>query len=139
MVALDPVLGGIAVASFPVVLLLTRWFRDQAERAYRATRDAIALVIVHFTESLSGIRAVQAFRRQSRNQAIFDDLDDRFRAANADSGRVLESLESALRVGQGRDYLALDLNTRFFFGHAGSSVEWFSPPASQPTSGLLVA
>jgi ATP-binding cassette subfamily B protein len=83
MLLLDPVLGGIAVLSFPIVLLLTRWFRGGAERAYRATREAIALVIVHFTESLGGIRAVQAFRRQPRNQAIFDDLNDRYREANA--------------------------------------------------------
>src|SRR6202011_5488795 len=83
MLLLDPVLGGIAVLSFPVVLVLTRWFRAGAERAYRATPGAIALVIVHFTESLGGIRAVQAFRRQPRNQAIFDDLDDRYREANA--------------------------------------------------------
>ena len=60
----------IAVLSFPLVLLLTRWFRGGAERAYRATREAIALVIVHFTESLGGIRAVQTFRREPRNQAI---------------------------------------------------------------------
>jgi ABC-type multidrug transport system fused ATPase/permease subunit len=83
MVILDPVLGTIAVLSFPVVLLLTRWFRGQAEKAYRATRESVAMVIVHFTESLGGIRAVQAFRRQPRNQAIFDDLDDRYREANA--------------------------------------------------------
>lgn len=88
MLILDPVLGTIAVASFPVVLLLTRWFRGQAERAYRATREAIALVIVHFTESLGGIRAVQVFRRQPRNQAIFDDLDDRYREANAWTTRL---------------------------------------------------
>jgi ATP-binding cassette, subfamily B, bacterial len=88
MLLLDPVLGGIAVASFPVVLLLTRWFRGQAERAYRATREAVALVIVHFTESLGGIRAVQAFRRQPRNQDIFDDLDDRYREANAWTTRL---------------------------------------------------
>jgi ATP-binding cassette subfamily B protein len=83
MILLDRVLGLIAVLSFPVVLLLTRWFRREAERAYRATREAIALVIVHFTESLGGIRAVQAFRRERRNQAIFDELDDRYREANA--------------------------------------------------------
>ena len=60
--------------------LLTRWFRDQSERAYRATRDAIALVIVHFVESLGGIQAVHAFRREPRNQEIFEHLDDRYRA-----------------------------------------------------------
>ena len=38
-------------------------------------------MIVHFTESLAGIRAVHAFRREPRNQEIFDDLDDRYRDA----------------------------------------------------------
>ena len=37
-------------------------------------------MIVHFVETLSGIRAVQAFRREPRNEEIFEDLDDRYRA-----------------------------------------------------------
>ena len=45
--------------------------------AYRRTREAVALVIVHFVESLGGIRAVQAFRREPRNQEIFEDVNDR--------------------------------------------------------------
>ena len=61
---------------------LTRWFRNHSERAYRATREAVALVIVHFVESLGGIQAVHAFRREPRNQEIFDHLDDRYRDAN---------------------------------------------------------
>ena len=60
---------------------LTWWFRAKAEPAYRATREAVALVIVHFVESLAGIRAVHAFRREPRNQEIFDELDDRYRQA----------------------------------------------------------
>ena len=48
--------------------------------AYRATREAVALVIVHFVESLGGIQAVHAFRREPRNQEIFEHLDDRYRA-----------------------------------------------------------
>ena len=76
------------LASFPVLWLLTRWFRNQSERAYRATRDAVALVIVHFVESLGGIQAVHAFRREPRNQEIFDHLDDRYRDANVWSQRL---------------------------------------------------
>jgi ATP-binding cassette, subfamily B, bacterial len=76
------------LAALPLLWLLTRWFRDQSERAYRATRDAIALVIVHFVESLGGIQAVHAFRREPRNQEIFEHLDDRYRAANVWSQRL---------------------------------------------------
>ncbi|MDQ1397225.1 MAG: ATP-binding cassette, subfamily bacterial, partial [Acidimicrobiaceae bacterium] len=88
MLFLDVPLALVCLASFPVVLILTGWFRHHSERAYRATREAIALVIVHFVESLGGIRAVQAFRREPRNQAIFDEVNDRYRAANAWSTRL---------------------------------------------------
>jgi ABC-type multidrug transport system fused ATPase/permease subunit len=82
MLLLDLRLAIAVLATFPVLWFLTRWFRNHSERAYRATRDAIALVIVHFVESLGGIQAVHAFRREPRNQEIFDHLDDRYREAN---------------------------------------------------------
>ena len=79
---LDWRLALLTLTAFPVLLVITRWFRGHAERAYRATRDAVALVIVHFVESLGGIHAVHAFRREERNQEIFEHLDDRYRGAN---------------------------------------------------------
>ena len=45
-------------------------------------------MIVHFVESLGGIQAVHAFRREPRNQEIFDHLDDRYRDANMWSQRL---------------------------------------------------
>jgi ATP-binding cassette, subfamily B, bacterial len=88
LLALDWRLGAITLLSFPLVLLLTHWFRSNSSRAYRAVRQAIALVIVHFTESLSGVRAVQAYSREGRNQQIFEDLNGRYGAANAWSVRL---------------------------------------------------
>jgi ABC-type multidrug transport system fused ATPase/permease subunit len=85
---LDVEIAITVVVVFPVLWLLTRWFRHQSERAYRATRDAIALVIVHFVESLGGIQAVHAFRREPRNQEIFEHLNDRYRRANLWSQRL---------------------------------------------------
>src|SRR6266576_67366 len=76
------------VLALPILWLMTRWFRNQSERAYRETRDAVALVIVHFVESLGGIQAVHAFRREPRNQEIFEYLDDRYRSANMWSQRL---------------------------------------------------
>ncbi|HET6794139.1 MAG TPA: ABC transporter ATP-binding protein [Acidimicrobiales bacterium] len=83
MVWLDPVLAGVVFLASPAVVLLTRWFRRNSSRAYRATREAIALVIVQFVESLGGIRAVQSFRREDRNQEIFEELNESYRSANA--------------------------------------------------------
>ena len=84
------------LAALPVLWLMTRWFRNQSERAYRATRDAIALVIVHFVESLGGIQAVHAFRREPRNQEIFEHLDDRYRARQ----RVVAAPRRRVRTGR---------------------------------------
>ena len=88
LLVLDLELALVTLCAFPVLIAMTRWFRNRAEEAYRATRDAVALVIVHFVESLGGIQAVHAFRREPRNQEIFEHLDDRYRAANVWSGRL---------------------------------------------------
>jgi ATP-binding cassette, subfamily B, bacterial len=88
LLLLDFQLALVSLAAFPLLFMMTRWFRSHAERAYRATREAVALVIVHFVESLGGIQAVHAFRREPRNQEIFEYLDDRYRGANMWSQRL---------------------------------------------------
>jgi ABC-type multidrug transport system fused ATPase/permease subunit len=88
LVVMNAKLAVPVLAAIPVLFLLTRWFRNQSERAYRATRDAVALVIVHFCESLGGIQAVHSFRREPRNQEIFEHLNDRYRRANMWSQRL---------------------------------------------------
>jgi ABC-type multidrug transport system fused ATPase/permease subunit len=88
LMLMDVQLALVVLGSFPILFGMTRWFRGHAERAYRATREAVALVIVHFVESLGGIQAVHAFRREPRNQEIFEHLDDRYRRANLWSNRL---------------------------------------------------
>jgi len=88
LLRLDLRLGLVTLLSFPLVVALTWWFRNNSARAYRAVRRAIALVIVHYVESLNGIRAVQAFRREPRNQEIFEDVNARYRDANIWSNRL---------------------------------------------------
>ena len=88
LLVLDLRLGLVTLAVFSGVVLLTRWFRHQSARAYRESRTMVALVIVHFTESLGGIRVVQAFRREARNREIMDDVNGRYCEANAWSMRV---------------------------------------------------
>jgi ATP-binding cassette, subfamily B, bacterial len=82
LVLLDGPMGLVTLLSFPLLLWLSRWFRRNSAVAYRRTRETVALVIVHFVESLGGIRAVQAFRREPRNQEIFGELNDDYRLAN---------------------------------------------------------
>ena len=44
---------------------MTRWFYLRSRHAYRGTRGAIAKIIVQFVETMNGMRAVQAFRREA--------------------------------------------------------------------------
>jgi len=85
---LDARLGVVTLVAMPLVLGLTAWFRNNSARSYRAVRRAIVLVIVHYVESLGGIRAVHAYRREPRNQEIFEDVNGRYRDANIWSNRL---------------------------------------------------
>ncbi|MDQ6719804.1 MAG: ABC transporter ATP-binding protein/permease [Candidatus Dormibacteraeota bacterium] len=85
---LDTRLGVVTLVAMPLVLGLTAWFRNNSARSYRAVRRAIVLVIVHYVESLGGIRAVHAYRREPRNQEIFEDVNGRYRDANIWSNRL---------------------------------------------------
>ncbi|MEV4890436.1 ABC transporter ATP-binding protein [Nonomuraea sp. NPDC055795] len=89
LIVLDVHLGLLALIPLPLLLLFTRWFRRQSAIVYRRTRETVALVIVHFVESMTGIRAVQAFRREHRNQEIFKQLNADYRDANARSMQLL--------------------------------------------------
>jgi len=89
LLVLDVKLGLVALASFPLLILLTRWFRRESAITYRRTRETVAVVIVHFVETMTGIRAVQAFRRQLRNEQIFDSVNDDYRAANERAFRLV--------------------------------------------------
>ena len=88
LLTLDVKLGLLALLSFPALFLLTAWFRRRSAVVYRRTREAVVLVIVHFVESMSGIRAVQAFRREPRNEEIFFGVNDKYREANLESFRI---------------------------------------------------
>ena len=89
MLLLDWRLGLVVLAGFIPLIWLTVWFRRESARAYRRTREAIALVIVHFVETFGGIRAVQAFRRERRNADIFSGLGADYADASARASRLI--------------------------------------------------
>ena len=89
LLTLDVKLALVALVCFPFLLALTNWFRKESAKTYRVTREKVALVIVQFVESMLGIRAVQAFRREPRNQEIFDDVNEQYRAANLKAFRLV--------------------------------------------------
>ena len=95
---LDVKLGLVALCCGPFLAWLTAWFRRNSAESYKVTREKVALVIVHFVESMGGIRAVQAFRREPRNQEIFDDVNDQYRRANLVAFRLVAWFMPGIRL-----------------------------------------
>ena len=89
MLLLDWKLGLVVLVGFIPLTWLTVWFRRESTRAYRRTRETIALVIVHFVETFGGIRAVQAFRREKRNSEIFSGLGRDYADASTHASRLI--------------------------------------------------
>jgi len=89
MLLLDWQLALVVMAGFIPLTWLSAWFRRESAVAYRRTRETIAQVIVQFVETFGGIRAVQAFRRESRNEEIFAALNQSNADANLRSSRLL--------------------------------------------------
>ena len=82
MTVLDPLSGLIiGIALIPAVIL-TRWFQVRSTVLFRETRTTSARMIVHFVETMTGIRAVKAFRKEPANQREFDERVDDYRDAN---------------------------------------------------------
>jgi len=69
-------------------LVVTRWFQVRSQVQYRKQRTAAARLIVRFVETMTGIRAVQAFRRETQVAATYDDLAEDYRDNNAEAIRV---------------------------------------------------
>ena len=89
LVTLDVRLGLMCLAAFPVLVALVWWFRAESAKVYRKVRESAALVIVQFVETMTGIKAVQAYRREPRNQEIFEDIADDYREINEKTFRLL--------------------------------------------------
>ncbi|WP_254782948.1 MULTISPECIES: ABC transporter ATP-binding protein [unclassified Curtobacterium] len=82
LVLLDPVSGLVLAISLVPLWFLIRWFQTNSQTLFRSTRTTSARVIVHFVETMTGIRAVQAFRKESRNRDEYGGFVEAYRVAN---------------------------------------------------------
>ncbi|WP_377269315.1 ABC transporter ATP-binding protein [Peterkaempfera sp. SMS 1(5)a] len=83
LLVMDWRLGLASLASFVPMYLLARSFRRRSAQIYRRSRTAVASVIVRFTETMNGIRPVQAFRRERANEEAFSTVNAEYATANA--------------------------------------------------------
>ncbi|WP_426937370.1 ABC transporter ATP-binding protein [Brevibacterium sp. LE-L] len=87
LIVLDIPLAIVVFAGFIPLFFITKAAHSTQRNAYRRTRTSIAKVIVHFVETMGGIRAVQAYRRQPERRGTLSDQDSRYRDANTDALR----------------------------------------------------
>jgi ATP-binding cassette subfamily B protein len=83
LVALDGVSGLVLLVALVPLLALTRWFQVRSQHLFRQSRTASASLIVQFVETMTGIRAVKAFRTEKRNEGVFGTLVEHYRVVNA--------------------------------------------------------
>ncbi len=83
-------LGLVVFAVMPPALVLTRWFQRTSHVALVENRNRIGAVTAQIAESVSGMAVVQAFNRERRFQAQFDELN----AANREQAVYVQKIFS---------------------------------------------
>ncbi len=98
LVLLDWHSGLVLLVAVVPGVVLTRWFQQRSQVQYRGSRTAAARLIVRFVETMTGVRAVQAFRREPQVAAVYDDLAEDYRATNAEAIRVNGVFDTGLTL-----------------------------------------
>ncbi|WP_129336760.1 ABC transporter ATP-binding protein [Cellulomonas endophytica] len=98
LVVLDVPSGLVLLVAVVPGILLTRWFQRRSQQQYRRTRTASARVIVAFVETMTGIRAVQAFRRERASTRTYGDLTEEYRLSTADALRTNGTFDMGLTL-----------------------------------------
>lgn len=83
--ALDWRSGLIVLAAGVPMFFLARWYQKHSQIAFRESRVVSARLIVHFVETMTGIRAVKAFRKERDNAAEYGELAEEYRKATVRS------------------------------------------------------
>ena len=81
-------LGLVVFAIVPFALALTRWFQRTSHVALVETRNRIGVVTAQIAESVSGMAVIQAFNRERRFQAQFDELNAANREQNVYTQKI---------------------------------------------------
>ncbi len=83
LLVLDPISFLVLLLALIPLAILTRWFQINTNRGFRAQRVASSTLIQNFVETMTGVRAVKAFRKEKRNEKHFGGLVEVYRKLNA--------------------------------------------------------
>ncbi|AWL42747.1 ABC transporter ATP-binding protein [Streptomyces sp. SM18] len=81
LLVLDVQLALVVFATLPILIIGTVFFRRKSVQAYELARERIGVVNADLQESVSGLRIVQAFRRERDGAERFADRSDHYRQA----------------------------------------------------------
>ncbi|QIQ04737.1 ABC transporter ATP-binding protein [Streptomyces liangshanensis] len=81
LLAIDLELALVVFATLPVLFVATVFFRRKSVKAYELARERISAVNADLQESVSGLRIVQAFRREQDGAERFAARSDHYREA----------------------------------------------------------
>lgn len=83
--ALDWRSGLIMLATGVPAYFLARWYQKHSQIAFRESRVVSARLIVHFVETMTGIRAIKAFRKEPENAQRYGELSEDYRKVTVHS------------------------------------------------------
>ncbi len=81
-------LGLVALATFPVLVVATLWFRRISSVAYLSVRDRVSGVNANLAESFAGAKVTQAFGREHRSVQEFGAIVEDYRSSRLDAQRA---------------------------------------------------
>ncbi|MFJ9676734.1 ABC transporter ATP-binding protein [Streptomyces sp. NPDC101194] len=81
LLVLDVSLALVVFATLPALVVGTFFFRRKSVKAYELARERISVVNADLQESVSGLRIVQAFRRERDGADRFAERSDHYRQA----------------------------------------------------------
>jgi ATP-binding cassette, subfamily B, bacterial len=81
LLVIDVQLALVVFATLPPLIVATFFFRRASVKAYELARERVSLVNADLQESVSGLRIVQAFRRERDGGARFAERSDSYRRA----------------------------------------------------------
>ena len=98
LLTLDPASALPLVGAIIPIMAVTWWFSKASRREFRASRTHSARVIIQFVETMAGIRAVKAFRREAVNRDTYADKVEDYRESTRRTIQVFGVYEPLLKV-----------------------------------------
>ncbi len=89
LLVMDWRLALAAFAVLPLVVIASLWFSRRVREVFRRQRVKIAEINTHFAETVGGIKILQAFRREARNEKRFRRLNHENYQAGMDHIHIL--------------------------------------------------